>query len=45
MIRVTIWNEFRHEKTKENVKEIYSKEIGYEPSFYEVLVSGGTREI
>ena len=29
----------------ENVKEIYTKEIGYEPSFYEVKVSGGTREI
>ena len=23
MIKVTVWNEFRHEKTKENVKEIY----------------------
>ena len=22
-LRVTIWNEFRHEKTKENVKAIY----------------------
>ena len=22
-IRVTIWNEFRHEKTKENVKALY----------------------
>ena len=25
--------------------EIYTKEIGYEPSFYEVLVSGGTRKL
>ena len=25
--------------------EIYIKEIGYAPSFYEVCVSGGTREI
>ena len=23
MIRVTIWNEFRHEKTEENVKKLY----------------------
>ena len=26
-------------------EEIYTKEIGYEPSFYEVLVSGGTRKL
>ena len=26
-------------------KEAYTNTIGYEPSFYEVLVSGGTREI
>ena len=29
----------------EKVKELYTKEIGYEPSFYEVAVSGGTTEI
>lgn len=29
----------------EKVKETYTKEIGYEPSFYEVRVAGGTREI
>ena len=28
-----------------NNDEIYIKEIGYAPSFYEVCVSGGTREI
>lgn len=33
------------QKAIENVKEIYTKLIGYEPSFYEVKVSGGTREI
>lgn len=27
------------------VKEIYTNKIGYEPSFYEVLVSGGTRKL
>ena len=32
-------------KAIETVKEIYTKEIGYEPSFYEVLVSGGTRKL
>ena len=29
----------------ENVKEIYTKEIGYEPSFYEVKIAGHTRQI
>ena len=29
----------------ENVKKAYINAIGYEPSFYEVRVSGGTREI
>ena len=29
----------------EKVKDIYIKENGYEPSFYEVLVSGSTKEI
>ena len=32
-------------KAIETVKEIYTKEIGYEPSFYEVLVSGGTNHL
>ena len=32
-------------KAIETVKEIYTKEIGYEPSFYEVLVSGGTKKL
>ena len=27
MIRVTIWNEFRHEKTKDHVREIYPEGI------------------
>lgn len=27
------------------VKEIYTKEIGYEPSFYEVLVASGTKKL
>ena len=32
-------------KAIKNTKEIYLNTIGYEPSFYEVKVSGGTREI
>ena len=28
-----------------NVQDVYTQEIGYEPSFYEVDVAGGTREI
>ena len=28
-----------------NVKELYTKEIGYEPSFYEVKIAGHTRKI
>ena len=28
-----------------NVQEVYTQEIGYEPSFYEVDVAGGTREL
>lgn len=32
-------------KALENVHKIYLDEIGYEPSFYEVLVAGGTREL
>ena len=29
----------------EKVKELYLKDIGYEPSFYQVKISGGTKEI
>ncbi len=32
-------------KAIEKVKEIYTEKIGYEPSFYEVSVSEGTKEI
>ena len=32
-------------KAIENVKELYLKEIGYEPSFYEVKIAGHTRKI
>ncbi len=32
-------------KAIEKVKEIYTAKIGYEPSFYEVSVSSGTKEI
>ena len=42
---IALYKKGYEKKALENVKEIYSKEIGYEPSFYEVLVSGGTREI
>ena len=28
-----------------NVQDVYTQEIGYEPSFYEVDVAGGTREL
>ena len=33
------------ELAKEKVKEIYTKEIGYEPSFYEVSIGDGVKEI
>ena len=41
MIRVTVWNEFQHERTQEKVKEIYpdgihaciAKFLGQERSF------------
>lgn len=42
---IALYKKGFEKKAIENVKEIYTKEIGYEPSFYEVLVSGGTREI
>lgn len=42
---IALYRKGFEKKAIENVKEIYTKEIGYEPSFYEVLVSGGTREI
>lgn len=42
---IALYKKGFEKKAIENVKEIYIKEIGYEPSFYEVLVSGGTREI
>ena len=42
---IALYKKGYEEKAIANVKEIYSKEIGYEPSFYEVKVSGGTREI
>ena len=42
---IALYKKGYEKKALENVKEKYSKEIGYEPSFYEVLVSGGTREI
>ena len=42
---IALYKKGYEKQALENVKEIYSKEIGYEPSFYEVLVSGGTREI
>ena len=32
-------------KAMEKVKELYLKDIGYEPSFYQVKISGGTKEI
>lgn len=42
---IALYKKGYKEKAIENVKQIYTKEIGYEPSFYEVKVSGGTREI
>lgn len=27
MVRVTVWNEFRHELTDEDVKDVYPKEF------------------
>lgn len=29
MIRVTVWNEFQHERTQEKVKEIYPDGISH----------------
>ena len=42
---IALYKKGYEQKAIANVKEIYTKEIGYEPSFYEVKVSGGTREI
>lgn len=42
---IALFKKGYEQKAIENVKAIYTKEIGYEPSFYEVEVSGGTREI
>ena len=42
-IRVTIWNEFRHEKTKENVKAIYPN--GLHAVIGEFLAETGDMEI
>ena len=42
---IALFKKGYEKKAMENVKQIYLKEIGYEPSFYEVLVSSGTREI
>lgn len=42
---IALFKKGYEQKAMEKVKEIYTKKIGYEPSFYEVSVSGGTREI
>lgn len=42
---IALFKKGYEKKAIEVVKELYTKEIGYEPSFYEVSVSGGTREI
>ena len=42
---IALYKKGFEKKAIENVKEIYTKEIGYEPSFYEVLVSGGTKKL
>lgn len=42
---IALFKKGYEKKAMENVKQIYLKEIGYEPSFYKVLVSSGTREI
>lgn len=42
---IAIYKKGYEKKAIEAVKEAYTNTIGYEPSFYEVLVSGGTREI
>lgn len=42
---IALFKKGTEKKAIEAVNEIYIKEIGYAPSFYEVCVSGGTREI
>ena len=42
---IALFKKGYEKKAIEIVKDLYTKEIGYEPSFYEVSVSGGTREI
>lgn len=42
---IALFKKGYEKKAIEIVKKLYTDEIGYEPSFYEVNVSGGTREI
>lgn len=42
---IALFKKGTESKAISKVKERYVSEIGYEPSFYEVLVAGGTKEI
>ena len=42
---IAIYKKGYEKQALEKVKDIYTKEIGYEPSFYEVKISGHTRQL
>ena len=42
---IAIFKKSRLVEVKEKVKKIYQDKIGYEPSFYEVSISDGVKEI
>ncbi len=42
---IAIFKKSRLNEVKEKVKAIYEKEIGYEPSFYQVSICDGVKEI
>ena len=42
---IAIFPKERVEEVKNKVNKIYTEEIGYEPSFYEVTISDGVKEL